>query len=110
MSFSYEALVAVLLIGLLAGSATGKIGTPPSNLDLAGNLTVGLVGAFAGHWLLPLIHIHIGHGLIPVVINAAVGSILLLLIVRQISSGRSWADDLGNRVSRGFERLRGASN
>jgi uncharacterized membrane protein YeaQ/YmgE (transglycosylase-associated protein family) len=109
MSFSDEALVAVLLIGLLAGSATGKIGTP-SNLDLAGNLTVGLVGAFAGHWLLPLIHIHLGHGLISVVINAAVGSILLLLIVRQISSGRSWADDLGNRVSRGFERLRGESN
>ena len=109
MSFSYEALVAVLLIGLLAGSATGKIGTP-SNLDLAGNLTVGLVGAFAGHWLLPLIHIHIGYGLIPFVINAAIGSILLLVVVRLISSGRSWADDLGDRVSRGFERLRGASN
>jgi uncharacterized membrane protein YeaQ/YmgE (transglycosylase-associated protein family) len=109
MSFSSEALVAVFLIGLLAGSATGKIGTP-SHLDLAGNLTVGVVGAFVGHWLLPLIHVHLGHGLISVVINAAVGAIVLLLIFRMISPGHSWADDLGNRMSRGFGRLRGASN
>ena len=59
MSFSNEALVVVLLIGLIAGSVTGNL-VKVRGPDLATNLVVGVVGAFFGYWLLPLVHIHVG--------------------------------------------------
>ena len=84
MSLSYDALVVVLLIGLLAGSAAGNI-VQVRGLDLASNLVAGAVGAFVGFWLLPLVHVHIGSDVIALIINAAIGSTILILAFRLAS-------------------------
>ena len=103
MSFSNETLVVVLLIGLLAGSAAGNI-VQVRGLDLATNLVVGVVGAFFGRWLLPLVHINIGNPLISLVINATIGATVLILMFRVVSLSETWGHH-ADRVGRGFERI-----
>jgi uncharacterized membrane protein YeaQ/YmgE (transglycosylase-associated protein family) len=103
MSFANETLIVVLLIGLLAGSATGNI-VRVGGLDLATNLVVGVVGAFFGHWLLPLIHIHIGRDLISLVINATLGATILIVAFRLVARSHTWGQH-ADRMSRGFERI-----
>jgi uncharacterized membrane protein YeaQ/YmgE (transglycosylase-associated protein family) len=104
MSISNEDLVVVLLIGLLAGSATGNI-LQSRGLDLATNLAVGVVGAFFGHWLLPLIHIDIGNELISLVINAALGATIMIVAFGLAAMSPVWGGH-PDRMSRGFGRLR----
>ena len=84
-----ESLVVVLLIGLLVGWVAGNA-VRLSGLGLAGDLTVGLVGAFLGHWLLPAMHIHLGYGLVALVADATVGAVVLLLVFGLISFSRNW--------------------
>jgi uncharacterized membrane protein YeaQ/YmgE (transglycosylase-associated protein family) len=98
-----ESLVVVLLIGLLVGWVTGNV-VRFSGLGLAGDLTLGLLGAFLGHWLLPAVHIHLGYGLAALVADATVGAVVLLLVFGLISFGRNWKGS-AEKVSRGFERL-----
>jgi uncharacterized membrane protein YeaQ/YmgE (transglycosylase-associated protein family) len=105
MSFSNDALIVVLMIGLLAGSVTGNV-VQGKGLDLATNLVVGIVGAFFGFWLLPLVHIRIGSDVISLVINATIGAIILMLAFRLSSLTEIWGHH-ADRVSRGFERVRG---
>src|ERR1700721_1024292 len=105
MSFSNDALVVVLLIGPLAGSVAGNI-VKVKGLDLASNLVVGIVGAFFGFLLLPLVHIHIGSQVISLVINATIGAIILILAFRLVSLTEIWGHN-ADRVSRGFERVWG---
>jgi len=99
MSFSNEGLLVVLLIGLLAGSACGNI-VQVSNLGLAGNLVMGLVGAFIGHWVLPHMHNHV---LVSLVLNAMIGAIIPLLVVRSFPLLRYWSMGDEGPVCRGFE-------
>jgi uncharacterized membrane protein YeaQ/YmgE (transglycosylase-associated protein family) len=49
---------------------------------LIGDLIVGLIGAFIGDWLLPQLNIHLGSGIIALIVNAFVGAVVLLLILR----------------------------
>jgi uncharacterized membrane protein YeaQ/YmgE (transglycosylase-associated protein family) len=105
MSFSNEALVVVLLIGILAGSAAGKT-IQVRGLHLASNLVVGIVGAFLGFWLLPLVHIRIGSEVISLVINATIGAIILVLAFRLASLSEIWRHH-SDRVNRKFERILG---
>jgi uncharacterized membrane protein YeaQ/YmgE (transglycosylase-associated protein family) len=62
-----------------------------SGFGLIGDLIVGLLGAFIGDWLLPqlIINIHLGVGIVALIINAFVGAIVLLLILRLVGGG-SW--------------------
>jgi len=106
--FSNDALVVVLLIGLLAGSAAGNI-IQVRGLDLASNLVVGIVGAFFGFWLLPLVHIRIGSEVISLVINATIGAIILVLAFRLVSLSKI-SGDHADKVSRGFEGVLGTSS
>jgi len=103
MSFSNDALVVVLLIGLLAGSAAGNI-IQVRGLDLASNLVIAIVGAFFGFWLLPLVHIRIGNEVISLVINATIGAIILVLGIRLASLREIWGHH-ADRARRGFERV-----
>ena len=54
---------------------------------LIGDLLVGLVGAFIGDWLLPRLGIHLGAGIVALIINAFIGAVVLLLILRLVSGG-----------------------
>lgn len=99
MSFADESHLVVLLIGLLVASAAGNI-VQVSHLGFAGNLVVGLVGAFVGHWVLPQMHHHV---LASLVLNAMIGAIIPLLSVRSRPMLRSWAMGNDPPVTRGFE-------
>jgi len=98
-----ERLVVVLLIGLLAGWVAGNV-VRFSGLGLAGDLTVGVIGAFIGHWMLPAIHIDLGSGIVSLVMDATVGAVVLLLVFGLTSFRRNWKGS-AETVSRGFERL-----
>lgn len=54
---------------------------------LIGDLIVGLVGAFIGDWLLPRLGIHLGTGLLSLILNAFIGAVVLLLILRLVGGG-----------------------
>jgi uncharacterized membrane protein YeaQ/YmgE (transglycosylase-associated protein family) len=48
---------------------------------LAGNIVVGIVGAFIAGWLLPMIGIVIGGGILGEIINAIIGAVILLFVI-----------------------------
>ena len=49
---------------------------------LIGDIIVGIIGAVIAGWLLPRIGIIIGGGFIAAVINAFIGAVILLIIMR----------------------------
>jgi uncharacterized membrane protein YeaQ/YmgE (transglycosylase-associated protein family) len=47
---------------------------------------VGVIGSFIGDWLLPRIGLYLGTGLVSAIVNATIGAVVLLLIVRLVYS------------------------
>jgi uncharacterized membrane protein YeaQ/YmgE (transglycosylase-associated protein family) len=86
MHLSNESLLVILVVGLVAGWLAGKI-VRGAGFGLIGDLIIGVVGAFIGDWLLPQLGIALGTGLVPAIINATIGAVLLLLVVRLVSGG-----------------------
>jgi uncharacterized membrane protein YeaQ/YmgE (transglycosylase-associated protein family) len=58
----------------------GKI-TKGYGFGLLGNIVVGIIGAMLAGWLLPLIGLHIGGGIMAAIINAVIGAVVLLLVI-----------------------------
>ena len=54
------------------------------------DIIVGLIGAFIGDRLIPRLNIHLGTGIVSLIFNAAIGAIVLLLIVRLLRGGGGW--------------------
>jgi len=86
MHLSNESLLIIILVGIVAGWLAGQV-MQGTGFGLIGDLIVGLLGAFIGDWLLPQLNIHLGVGLVALIINAFVGAIVLLLILRLIGGG-----------------------
>ncbi len=72
-------LVLMLLIGLAAGFAAGKV--MKGGLNMFGNLIVGVVGAYVGGYAFRMIGLHVSGGLIGQLITAFVGAVILLALV-----------------------------
>ncbi len=89
MHMSSENLLVILFVGLVAGWLAGQI-VRGTGLGLVGDLVFGILGAFVGSWLLPKIGIHLGTGIISAIINATVGAVVLLLLVRLVRGGGRW--------------------
>ena len=90
MSLSNEGILIILLVGIVAGFLAGKV-VDGGGFGLIGDLIVGILGAFIGDWLLPQLHIRLGVGIVPLIVNATLGAIVLLLIVRLLTGGgRRW--------------------
>jgi uncharacterized membrane protein YeaQ/YmgE (transglycosylase-associated protein family) len=51
---------------------------------LIGDIVVGIIGAVIAGWLLPQIGIAIGGGFVASIINAFIGAVILLIIIRLI--------------------------
>ncbi|TIT92007.1 MAG: GlsB/YeaQ/YmgE family stress response membrane protein, partial [Mesorhizobium sp.] len=49
---------------------------------LIGNIIVGIIGAFIAGWLFPRLGFAIGGGILAAIINATLGAIILLLVVK----------------------------
>jgi uncharacterized membrane protein YeaQ/YmgE (transglycosylase-associated protein family) len=94
MHLSNESLVAIVLVGIVAGWLAGLV-MRGGGFGLIGDLIIGLIGAFIGDWVLPRLHIHLGVGIVASIVNAFVGAVLLLLILRLINGGwghrRRWS-------------------
>jgi uncharacterized membrane protein YeaQ/YmgE (transglycosylase-associated protein family) len=89
MTLSNESLLIILLVGIIAGWLAGRI-VDGGGFGLIGDLVVGILGAFIGNWLLPQLHIHLGVGIVSLIINATLGAIVLLAILRIVFGSRRW--------------------
>ncbi len=90
MYLSSESLLVILLVGLVAGWLAGKI-VQGTGFGLIGDMAIGVVGAFIGDWLMPRLGIHLGMGTVSAIINATIGAIVLLLIIRLVRGGGRWS-------------------
>jgi uncharacterized membrane protein YeaQ/YmgE (transglycosylase-associated protein family) len=89
MHMSGESLLIILLVGLIAGWLAGQI-VQGTGFGIVGDLLIGVVGAFIGSWLLPRLGVHLGSGIVAAIINATIGAMILLLIIRLIRGGGGW--------------------
>ena len=99
MYMTSESLLTILVVGLLAGWLAGQI-VQGTGFGLIGDLMIGVAGAFVGDWLLPQLGIHLGSPVISAIIDATVGSLILLLIMRLIRGGNGWRARLGRTWNR----------
>ena len=65
--------------GVIADALIGGI-----KLGCIGSILVGIAGAFVGSWLFGLLNINIGLGIFGDILTAAVGAVILLVILRAI--------------------------
>ncbi len=101
MYLSNQSLIVIVAVGVVAGWLAGQI-VAGGGFGLVGALVVGVIGvigAFIGDWLLPRLDIHIGAGTVALVINATLGAIILLIILRLFTGRRSggWRGRFGRR-------------
>jgi uncharacterized membrane protein YeaQ/YmgE (transglycosylase-associated protein family) len=78
---SNEGMLIILVVGLIAGWFAGKIARG-AGTGLIGDIAIGIVGAFIASWLLPRLGISLGSGFIRAVIDATIGAVMLLAIIR----------------------------
>src|SRR5271156_4180499 len=83
MHLSNESLITIIVVGIVAGWLAGNI-VRGGGYGLIGDLIVGIIGAFIGDRLAPKLGIHLGTGIVSLVLNATIGAIVLLLILRLI--------------------------
>src|SRR5579859_830032 len=95
MDMSTEGLFVILIVGVVAGWAAGKI-VQGTGFGLVGDMIIGVIGAFIGHWLLPQLGLHLAAGLVGAIINATIGAIVLLLIISLVRGGGRWSSGWGN--------------
>jgi len=80
MTFEPISLLALLIVGLIAGWLAGKL-TRGSGFGVVGDIVIGIIGAFFGTWLLAMFGIFMGGGLIAAIVNATIGAVSLLAII-----------------------------
>jgi uncharacterized membrane protein YeaQ/YmgE (transglycosylase-associated protein family) len=86
MSLSNQSLLVIIVVGIVAGYLAGRV-MRGGGFGLIGDLIVGLIGAFIGDWLLPQLNIHLGVGIVALIVNAFIGAVVLLLILRLFGAG-----------------------
>jgi uncharacterized membrane protein YeaQ/YmgE (transglycosylase-associated protein family) len=91
MHLSSQSLLVIIVVGIVAGWLAGKV-MEGGGFGSVGDLIVGLIGAFIGDWLLPRLGIHLGVGVVALIINAFIGAVVLLLLIRLVGGGygRRW--------------------
>src|SRR6266403_5459626 len=101
MNISNEGILVVLFVGLVAGWLAGKI-IRGTGFGVIGDILIGVVGAFIGDWLLPRLSIHLGTGIVSAIINATIGAVLLLFIIKLVRGGGRWRSGWGGGWRRPF--------
>jgi uncharacterized membrane protein YeaQ/YmgE (transglycosylase-associated protein family) len=86
MHMSGESLIIILLVGLVAGWLAGQI-LRGTGFGIIGDLVIGIAGAFIGDWLLPQLNVHLGIGIVAAIVNATIGALILLVILRLVGGG-----------------------
>jgi uncharacterized membrane protein YeaQ/YmgE (transglycosylase-associated protein family) len=78
-----ESLLIFLLIGAVAGWFAGVL-VKGYGFGIAGNIVVGIVGAFVAGLIFPALNISLGGGILGAIIHATLGAVLLLLVIRVV--------------------------
>ena len=76
-------LIYILLVGLVAGWATGKI-IKGTGYGVLTDILLGIAGAIFGSWILRVLGFYASGGLIPSILVAILGAVLLVVIVRAL--------------------------
>jgi uncharacterized membrane protein YeaQ/YmgE (transglycosylase-associated protein family) len=79
-------LLVILIIGAVAGWLAGFI-RQGYGFGLLGNIVIGILGSFIGHWLFAKLGIHIGSGIIGSIITAVIGALVLLFLIGLVRKG-----------------------
>ena len=97
MHLSNESLLVILFVGLVAGWAAGQI-MRGHGFGLLWDIVIGIVGALIGDWLLPRLGVHLGTGIIASIVNATIGAVILLVLIRLVRGpGWGWRRGWGRR-------------
>jgi uncharacterized membrane protein YeaQ/YmgE (transglycosylase-associated protein family) len=102
MRLSNEGLLVILVVGIVAGWLAGQI-VRGGGFGLIGDLIVGIIGALVGDWLLPRLGIQLGIGMVSLIVDATIGAIVFLLILRLLDGGGwggRWGPGWGGRWRR----------
>ncbi len=75
-----ETLLVMLLVGAAAGFLASHI-VEGYGFGLVGNILLGIVGAFVASMLLPMLGLYAGGTLIGSIVYAAIGAVIVLLLV-----------------------------
>ena len=89
MSLTNQSLIVIILVGIVAGWLASTV-VRGGGYGLIGDLVVGVIGAFIGDWLLPTLGIHLGTGTVALIVNATLGAIVLLIVLRVVTGGGGW--------------------
>jgi uncharacterized membrane protein YeaQ/YmgE (transglycosylase-associated protein family) len=81
-------LLLLLIVGAIAGWLAGQF-MRGNGFGLAGDIIVGIIGAFLGTYLFQTLGVHIGGGLIGAIFVAFVGAVVLLFLIRLVNGRRS---------------------
>ena len=73
----------IILVGLVAGWATGKI-MKGSGYGVLTDILLGIAGAIIGSRLLGLLGIYSSGGIIPSILIAIVGAVFLVALIRML--------------------------
>jgi uncharacterized membrane protein YeaQ/YmgE (transglycosylase-associated protein family) len=73
----------IILVGLIAGWATGKI-MKGSGYGALTDILLGIAGAIIGSRLLGLLGIYSNGGIVPSILIAIVGAVFLVALVRML--------------------------
>jgi uncharacterized membrane protein YeaQ/YmgE (transglycosylase-associated protein family) len=76
-------LIYIILVGLIAGWATGKI-MKGAGYGVIVDILLGIAGAIFGSWVLRVLGIYTSGGLVPTILVAILGGVLLVVIVRAL--------------------------
>jgi uncharacterized membrane protein YeaQ/YmgE (transglycosylase-associated protein family) len=85
LHLSNERMLVILAVGALAGWLIGKV-LRGNGFGLVGDAAIGIVGALIGDWLMPRLNLHIWSGLTGMIIQAAIGAVVLLVILRSVGA------------------------
>jgi uncharacterized membrane protein YeaQ/YmgE (transglycosylase-associated protein family) len=89
MYLSGQSILIILFVGLLAGWLAGKI-VQGTGFGLIGDIAIGIVGAFIASWLFPRLGFALGTGMVREILDATIGAVLLLVIIRLVRRGGRW--------------------
>lgn len=77
------ALIWWIIVGLIAGWLAGKI-MKGKGYGTAGDILLGMVGAVVGGWILRVLGIYSSGGLVPSILVATFGAVLLIWLAHKL--------------------------
>ncbi len=86
MHLSGQGIIVILVVGIIAGWIAGLL-VSGGGFGIIGDFIVGVIGAFIGDYVLNHFHVVLAHGIVGLIINAVIGAVILLMILRLVGFG-----------------------